>query len=134
MPSPPAISVVIGESGLPTRRLDTRNAKTQTDGDGPSVAEELKSLADWLAASQQNKATDGYMADGLEESNRDLTVPTDATWRATTGASNPAAGDEPASSKQLGTATGFRTGVYTSLDRLQPTAAIFESKGAADLA
>lgn len=134
MPSPPVISVVIGECGLPPRRLDTRNATTQTDGDGASVAEELKSLADWLAASQQNKATDGYVADGLEETNRDLTVPTDAHWRATTGASNPAAGNEPSSSTQLGTGTGHRMGVYTSLDRHQPTAAIFESKGAADLA
>jgi hypothetical protein len=96
--------------------------------------EELKSLAGWLADHHQNTATDGYTADGFEESNGDLTVPADAHRPAAAGASNLAAGSEPAASTQQGTASGLSVDTHTGSDRSQPTDAIHKSKGAADLA
>ena len=138
MPPPPVVSVVIGDSGVPPRRPDTRNSKTQTETDGPNVVEELKSLASWLADHQQNNVTDGYAADGSEESNRDLTVPAGEgvpTHRTTAAVNfNTASGSEPAVSTQQGTDAGLDMGLRTSLDRTKPASSIGESNGAADLA
>ena len=134
MPPPPVVSVIVGDSALPPRRPDTRNAKTQTDTSDPSIVEELKSLAGWLADHHQNNDTDGYTADGFEESNGDLTVPADAYRATTAGASNLAPDAEPAASIQQGTGSGLRMGAHTGSDRPQPTAATYTSKGAADLA
>ena len=138
MPQPPVVSVVIGDSDLPPQRPDTRNSKTQTETYGPNVVEELKSLASWLADHQQNNVTDGYAADGFEESNRDLTVPAGEgvpTRRTTAaGSFNTASGSEPAVSTQQGTDAGLDMGMRTSLDQTKSVSSIGESNGAADLA
>jgi hypothetical protein len=129
MPAPPVVSVVLGEAFQPPPRPDTRNAKVQTDTDGPVVVEELKKLASWLADHQENNLGpgSGYTAsvfDELEESNRDLTVPVDAhTTPATEAASSP-----PTVDRRQQSATGTGTGSGTGI------AAASESKGAADLA
>ena len=128
MPPPPVVSVVIGDSATPPQRLDTRNTKTQTDTDGPSVVEDLKKLASWLADRQQDNMPDDNEANSPEESNRYVPASSSpySAAAATAGVPNSlAVGGEPAASTERGTDTRLGMG---------ETAALGESKGAADLA